>query len=541
LLLYSVRDPNIKYFDNALKQSLRNFGCVKTDTISHGQAYLLFGKKGASSANEIVSSLNNQVIEISDSIKLNLTEGQISTDKIGPSKEWKSMDWRSHSLEPNSNDVISSKIIGITSSGSEALLKVVPKDSAMINLSFINANTFPYIRLEADVKDTVLRTAPQINKWQVLYTGVPEGSLNPSRYYTFYKDTVQEGDVIKFGTTFENVSDQNMDSLLVRSWVYDKNRVKHIIYDKKRKPLLAAGNINHNDSINTTFSFDTKGFAGSNSIWLELNPDNNQKEQYHFNNLAAIPFYVKKDISNPLLDVTFDGIHILNGDIVSSKPEILIRMNDDNKYLAINDTSMFKIWLLPPGQTVLDNNQLFFKNASFNGNSLRFTPAALPSNNAAEVQYKPTFIADGTYTLVVEGVDASKNASGKIKYRLNFEVVTKSTITEVMNYPNPFSTSTKFVFTLTGSEIPTDFKIQIMTITSKVVREISIAELGPIHIGRNITEYAWDGKDEFGDQLANGVYVYRIVSSLKGSSIEKRETGADKYFVKGYGKIYLLR
>ena len=114
-------------------------------------------------------------------------------------------------------------------------------------------------------------------------------------------------------------------------------------------------------------------------------------------------------------------------------------------------------------------------------------------------------------------------------------------ISQVLNYPNPFSTSTRFVFTLTGSELPTNFKIQIMTITGKEVREIFQEELGPVHIGRNITEFAWTGKDEFGDQLANGVYLYRVVTQISGSDIERRETEADQYFKKGWGKMYLMR
>ena len=126
-------------------------------------------------------------------------------------------------------------------------------------------------------------------------------------------------------------------------------------------------------------------------------------------------------------------------------------------------------------------------------------------------------------------------------YTISFEVINKSTITEIMNYPNPFSTSTRFVFTLTGSEIPDIFHIQILNVSGKVVKEISMDELGPIHIGRNITEYAWDGTDNFGDRLANGVYFYRVITQINGESIEKRETAADNFFKKGFGKMYLMR
>ena len=80
-----------------------------------------------------------------------------------------------------------------------------------------------------------------------------------------------------------------------------------------------------------------------------------------------------------------------------------------------------------------------------------------------------------------------------------------------------------------------------MTITGKVIREITENEIGPIHIGRNITEYAWDGTDQFGDKVANGIYLYRVVSSVDGQAIDHFSTSADQYFTKGWGKMYLIR
>ncbi|MCO4815376.1 MAG: hypothetical protein KC454_11730, partial [Flavobacteriales bacterium] len=151
------------------------------------------------------------------------------------------------------------------------------------------------------------------------------------------------------------------------------------------------------------------------------------------------------------------------------------------------------------------------------------------------------FEEDGVYTLFVQGSDKSGNISGDIDYRVDFEIIHESTITKMMNYPNPFSTSTRFVFTLTGSEVPDDVLIQILTVTGKVVKEINEDELGPVQIGRNITEYAWDGTDQFGDPLANGVYLYRVIAKINGEDIKARESGADKHFKKSFGKMYILR
>ena len=154
---------------------------------------------------------------------------------------------------------------------------------------------------------------------------------------------------------------------------------------------------------------------------------------------------------------------------------------------------------------------------------------------------RPVFAQDGKYMLSVRASDKSHNNSGDRDNSISFEVLNKSTITSVLNYPNPFTTSTRFVFTLTGHEVPTAMQVQIMTISGRVVREVSLAELGPLHIGRNITDFAWDGTDQFGDRLARGVYLYRVRAQLHGEDIEMRESGGDQWFKKGYGKMYLLR
>ena len=114
-------------------------------------------------------------------------------------------------------------------------------------------------------------------------------------------------------------------------------------------------------------------------------------------------------------------------------------------------------------------------------------------------------------------------------------------ISQLMNYPNPFSTATHFVFTITGSTVPDDILIRIMTVSGKVVREITKNELGPLHIGRNITDYAWDGRDQFGNPVGIGVYLYHVQTQLNGHSMDNYTTVADQYFTNGFGKMVLIR
>jgi len=176
---------------------------------------------------------------------------------------------------------------------------------------------------------------------------------------------------------------------------------------------------------------------------------------------------------------------------------------------------------------------------------MRFNPANLASGeNAASIDLMPYFAEDGNYELVVSGKDIIGNTAGALEYRVVFSVINKPMISNLLNYPNPFTTSTAFVFTLTGSAVPQNMRIQILTISGKVVREITKDELGPIHIGRNITEFKWDGTDMYGQKLANGVYLYRVLTNLNGQSLDKYKAQGDKtdqYFNKGYGKMVILR
>ncbi|MBK7956826.1 MAG: hypothetical protein IPK03_01115 [Bacteroidetes bacterium] len=53
--------------------------------------------------------------------------------------------------------------------------------------------------------------------------------------------------------------------------------------------------------------------------------------------------------------------------------------------------------------------------------------------------------------------------------------------------------------------------------------KITKEELGPLRIGMNKTQFWWDGTDTYGDALANGVYLYRVIIRDQGKDVEQRQ------------------
>jgi len=520
-----------------LKNGFAALGSTQYASLTSQDKYIFFMKKGDPSTEQFQKGTYPvDDLRIDYTLQRDWDKGFYTSTKVGPAASWSTVHWDFASTESSTSpDSVMLSVIGINAVGQEfTLLSGVQQNTKDFSISNIDASIYPYLKLKLYAQDGTNRTPPQLTKWQVYYDPVPEGTINPT-YFTFNSDTVQEGQNVSLKIAFENISTVDMDSLLVDYYLFNQQNVRFDLATVRLPRNLPAG-----DTIMTGITFNSRDLVGANTLWVEVNPRNDQPEQYHFNNLTSIRFNVNRDITNPLLDVTFDGSHILNGDIISAKPTINIQLLDENKFIALNDTNNFRVSITDPDGLVRFVPFEIASSANTEQQLLQWIPASLPKNSF-NIIYQPTLLKDGMYTLNVQATDESGNQSGLNDYKIQFEVVNKSTITEVINYPNPFSTSTRFVFTLTGSEVPDDFRIRIMTVSGKIVREISRAEIGDIHIGRNITDFAWDGKDQFGDQLANGVYLYNVITGMNGAEIEKRETTADQYFKKGWGKMYLMR
>lgn len=455
--------------------------------------------------------------------------GQMESQQIGPVKAWKSLHFKPGASDNPSDESILS-LYGIRPNLPDTLLMVL-NSAADTSLTAYSAAQYPFLRLKYAVLDTTTHSAVPLEYARVLYDPLPEGALNPAAKFEFFADTLEQGQVMSTRVAFSNISDVAFDTLLVKYRLEGANGSSKT-YTQELRPIAAG------DTLHTWLQLDTRNISGPQRLLIDVNPDNDQPEQYHFNNVAFRSFYVGRDMRNPLLDVTFDGTHLLDGDLISPKPEVIIALRDDNKYLAMRDTALFDMKVTwPDGST---------RALLFNDPTVLFIPADstnLIKKNEARVEWSPTFTQDGDYQLSIQGKDATGNSSASVAYTVNFKVINKSSISNLLNYPNPFSTSTCFYYTMTGVETPANFRLQIMTVSGKVVREVTESEFGPLRAGVHQSQFCWDGKDEFGDQLANGVYLYRIVArKADGTPFEFFEnTAIDGFFKGGFGKMVLMR
>ena len=530
------------YYSNIFN-TFSSIGSIELTPTTATSTFAIIYKKG--DPNSVLEKRSSSFLNISYPLKNKEFIGVETSPLIGPSASWDRLLWKQNPLEINSPDSTRLKINYYNNFRSlqGTIDTIFSLNDSILDLNnIIDADSFPYIKLTANYYDSLLFTPAQLDYWHVLYQPLPEAAIDGTNQFSWIplKDTLDEGEDISFAVDVKNIYKYPMDSLLINYWIEDNYRIKHPL-PYQRRDSLRVGEV-----IRDTIQFSTIGFGGVNSLWMEVNPyvngnlvETDQPEQEHFNNLLQVPFFVRADNKNPLLDVTFDGVHILNGDIVSSNTEIVISLKDENELMLMNndsDTSSFGIYIVNSDGV---QSRIPFVN-SLGETVMQWVPADSETKKF-KIIYPTYFEQDGVYTLLVQGTDRSGNLSGDLEYRISFEIIRESSITKLMNYPNPFTSKTRFVFTLTGTNVPDEMIIQIMTISGKVVREITEDEIGSIRIGRNITEYAWDGKDEFGDPLANGVYLYRAKIQLNGEEVKQRESGADKYFNKEFGKMYLMR
>jgi hypothetical protein len=494
VLLFPSGKVDFTTWPATLKQKIAALGAdaSKLDQLKAGHPFILLTRKGettplvwrapVSQAAGDTTTLSLSNYSLGDSY----TSGAITTTLIGPTTRWGQL---RQQVNRGPQQTSSLEVYGTDFQGNETLL-ISNLTSAVTDMSSINATKYPYLRLKEKLATTAYGTTPQLKRWLVTYKSVPEG-VTRLEGQTSYRSSVvsewQEGQKFEQSLNFVLLSSANFpDSLVIREVFTNSKAGIQTVKTTKAAPAA---------SIPYKLSYSNIK-PGENRITVTVNPQA-QPELSYANNTVSFVLNVAPDNVPPVLEVTFDGRVLRNGEFTSSSPKIAIRLKDENLNDIRKDTSGVDIYLARPNQDLVRVN---FRN------NPDLTWQVLPENDFRAV-YTPKNLPEGLYQLQVQGKDLAGNIAGGFPYSVDFKVSAQTGLLQFMVNPNPMEISTKFSLIVTGDRAPAGMNIEIYSLQGQLLRILS-SENQPLVVGRN--EYYWDGTDQRGGRLPAGTYLYKV-------------------------------
>ncbi len=160
-----------------------------------------------------------------------------------------------------------------------------------------------------------------------------------------------------------------------------------------------------------------------------------------------------------------------------------------------------------------DNHQFFILND--------FYESDLNSYQKGVVRFQLPELKPGMHTLKIKAWDVLNNSREVL---LDFVVAKDENleISHVLNYPNPFTTNTQFWFEHNKPGQDLQVRLQVFTLTGKTIK---LVQKTINTTGNRSNDLEWDGRDEYGDKVGRGVYIYKLSvttpDKIKKEKIEK--------------------
>ncbi|HET6225344.1 MAG TPA: type IX secretion system sortase PorU, partial [Bacteroidia bacterium] len=216
----------------------------------------------------------------------------------------------------------------------------------------------------------------------------------------------------------------------------------------------------------------------------------------------------KVDQVGPELRLYLNDAKFVSGGLTNEKPDLFAVLKDDNGVNTVGNGIGHDII------AVLDANT----EHSIVLND--YYQSDLNSYKSGTIRYPFKDLSSGTHTLSLKVWDVYNNSS----LATTEFVVSQSAelaLDHVLNYPNPFTTRTQFFFEHNQCCQLLNVQLQIFTISGKLVKNISKY----VHADSYRSDpIEWDGRDDFGDKIGRGVYIYRLrVKTSQGETAEKFE------------------
>lgn len=210
------------------------------------------------------------------------------------------------------------------------------------------------------------------------------------------------------------------------------------------------------------------------------------------------------DTTGPRIDLYLENRQFRPGDLVGENPLLIADLHDEH---GINTSGSsighrLEAWINDNTESIDLSN--FYR--------------SVDSYQKGTIEYRLTGLNPGTNRLRLRAWDTYNNASTA---ETNFDVMVKVglRVFNVFNYPNPYVSGT--VFTFEHNQLtPIDVEIKIYTVAGRLIESIT---------ERTVTEQfvrvRWNGLDRDGNELANGVYLYKVIARTQDGRFTSEALG----------------
>lgn len=203
------------------------------------------------------------------------------------------------------------------------------------------------------------------------------------------------------------------------------------------------------------------------------------------------------DSEPPKVEMLADGVPLAANSYTGARPQVSVLIQDENGVdisaqslqILLDGETVPEVWTLP--DSIVDGNQIHLEGLAQ--------------------------LSAGVHQLTVRAADCIGNAIAPLE--ISFEVAARFEMTMLGNYPNPFKRQTTFAYSLTA---PADrIALKIYSASGQLIRRMDGFNQEDAHPqGAGYHEWLWDGADEEGHQVANGVYFYRLSAEAGGKKHE---------------------
>ena len=256
---------------------------------------------------------------------------------------------------------------------------------------------------------------------------------------------------------------------------------------------------------------DTQIPLGAGRVSLYSQRDNSLNNQTGYNSnvrIGGLNEDAPEDNQGPLINLFMNDESFVSGGVTNNSPILIAKLSDENGINTASGIGHDMIAIIDG-----DESNPFIINDYYQADVDDY------SNGTASFTLRDLEV--GLHTLTFKAWDVYNNsATSEIQFVVAGNDDLK--ITNILNYPNPFVDYTEFWFNHNRPFEPLEVQIQVFTVTGKVIWTKNQIITTDGFLSRDII---WDGKDDFGESIAKGVYVYKLTvnSTLTNKRVEKYE------------------